>query len=418
MSCQMIFKSFKLLSIVQNILAWLLSFLLSAEQNKRMYEAKTKTTNALQETLGDRIRGMLSLGLLATAAQSQGRGYASTLVRRVTSETDCQGRGTWLLSSNYANTPFYESLGFVSMRKVIFGDDNRTWNRPHVPEMVAEKEQSVLDERLLSRIAVDPEVELLRYADVPRTVERMMYARNNSVLHHYIFGTPDAHKNPTLPYRDRIQLFLSWADGVRRRELLTVNRGDSLLLYSPAPESVPRRRKTTNKMIHGLIRRILSVFDPFYTKEQRKRMKELRETSAAAIEATLGQRVSELISIDNLVTAFEKQGLGYASTLVNYILDLAVEQKRSVWLLTNEHTVGFYARFGFKEVERYSLGEHNPTWTEDPVISCILLWEPESRAFDSETEESLHQPSPTLSALHAILWNPECKVTNLVPTLG
>lgn len=30
----------------------------------------------------------------------------------------------------------------------------------------------------------------------------------------------------------------------------------------------------------------------------------------------------KLISIDNVVTASEKQGLGYASTLVNHVLDL------------------------------------------------------------------------------------------------
>ena len=32
--------------------------------------------------------------------------------------------------------------------------------------------------------------------------------------------------------------------------------------------------------------------------------------------------VRKLISIDNLVTASEKQGLGYASILVNHVLDM------------------------------------------------------------------------------------------------
>ncbi|KAH9937503.1 uncharacterized protein B0H18DRAFT_1113328 [Fomitopsis serialis] len=245
--------------------------------------------------------------------------------------------------------------------------------------MVPEKRQ--LSGRLFSTAAksqLKPKVELLRYADVPRTVERMMYARNESVLHHYVFDTPDADKNPTLPYRDRIQIFLSWTDGVRRHELLTVNRGDSVLLYSPAPESVCKRRKAGNKVIRSLIQRMLSVFYLFYTKEQRKRTAELDEVSSAAITIALGDRLPELISLVNLVTAAEKQGLGYASSLVNFLLDLAAAQGRGVWLLTHDQTVGFYERFGFKKVGQFSVGEHNPTWTEDPITNCILLWEPDT----------------------------------------
>lgn len=223
-----------------------------------------------------------------------------------------------------------------------------------------------------------PKVELLRYADVPRTVERMMYARNESALHHYMFDTPDADQNPTLPYRDRIQIFLRWTDGVRRHELLTINRGDSVLLYSPASESVCNWRKAINKVMRSLIHRLLSVFYLFYTREQRRRMAELDEVSSAAITTALGDRLPELISLDNLVTAAEKQGLGYATSLVNFVLDLAAAQSRGVWLLTDDHTVGFYERFGFTKVGQYSVGEHNPTWTEDPITSCILIWEPDT----------------------------------------
>ncbi|KZT74805.1 hypothetical protein DAEQUDRAFT_753533 [Daedalea quercina L-15889] len=221
-----------------------------------------------------------------------------------------------------------------------------------------------------------PKVELLRYVEVPRTTGRMLYARKKNVLHHYVFDTPDADNGRTIGYRDRIQMYLSWTDGVRRHEVLTVNQGDSVLLYSPAPESVPERQKSVNEFVRNLIGRILSIFGRFYTQEQQKRMGELRNTSRAEVVATLGERQQKLISIDNLVTAAEKQGLGYASSLVNYVLDLASAQNRGVWLQTAEHNVGFYDRFGFQVVGQYKIGELNPTWTEGLITEYILLWEP------------------------------------------
>lgn len=41
----------------------------------------------------------------------------------------------------------------------------------------------------------------------------------------------------------------------------------------------------------------------------------------------------KLISIDNLVTASEKQGLGYASILVNHVLDLVSTMLRHTCLI-------------------------------------------------------------------------------------
>ena len=49
--------------------------------------------------------------------------------------------------------------------------------------------------------------------------------------------------------------------------------------------------------------------------------------------AALGKGTArKLISIDNLVTASEKQGLGYASILVNHVLDLVSPIPHYTWL--------------------------------------------------------------------------------------
>ena len=48
-----------------------------------------------------------------------------------------------------------------------------------------------------------------------------------------------------------------------------------------------------------------------------QRRAELREKLAPAVARALGDRVPELISLDGLSTAPEKQGLGYAGSLVN-----------------------------------------------------------------------------------------------------
>ena len=50
-----------------------------------------------------------------------------------------------------------------------------------------------------------------------------------------------------------------------------------------------------------------------------QRRAEFRDKLAPAIAKALGNRVPELISLDGLSTAPEKQGLGYAGSLVNQL---------------------------------------------------------------------------------------------------
>jgi len=106
--------------------------LATPEQKRRLGEEEAKITAAIKSTLGDRVKEMVVLDLLATAPGKQGHGYGSELATMVTSEADAESRATMLVSSNIANTAFYESLGFRTIKEVVVGDDNPTWTEPPV----------------------------------------------------------------------------------------------------------------------------------------------------------------------------------------------------------------------------------------------------------------------------------------------
>ncbi|OCH92167.1 hypothetical protein OBBRIDRAFT_727398, partial [Obba rivulosa] len=95
----------------------------------RAKEFIAKHEATVSETLGKQRDEMIYLGLLATAPEKQGRGYASTLVRVVTAIADTQGRSTWLTSSNIDNTGFYESLGFEAISEFPVGENDPTWDK-------------------------------------------------------------------------------------------------------------------------------------------------------------------------------------------------------------------------------------------------------------------------------------------------
>ncbi|KAI0700774.1 hypothetical protein BC835DRAFT_366192 [Cytidiella melzeri] len=104
----------------------------SEEQQKRVNEWTKTSERVADETLGESRKDMAYIALLATKPIQQGRGYASALVKMAVDEADAQGRITWLLSSNIANTGFYNSHGFIAKAKITLGEDNPTWNRPPV----------------------------------------------------------------------------------------------------------------------------------------------------------------------------------------------------------------------------------------------------------------------------------------------
>ncbi|KZT73057.1 hypothetical protein DAEQUDRAFT_504632 [Daedalea quercina L-15889] len=108
----------------------------SKEQRKRAGEMNEKYELALREAFGSDILRMSYVRVLATSPQKQGRGYGSALMAAVNTKADSLGCASWLLSSNVANTAFYESCGFVGVKEIMIGDDNPTWTQPPFPILI------------------------------------------------------------------------------------------------------------------------------------------------------------------------------------------------------------------------------------------------------------------------------------------
>ncbi|KAL5487674.1 hypothetical protein ACEPAI_5782 [Sanghuangporus weigelae] len=111
-------------------LALLQVFVLHSEQTKRAKELDSKSAKVVKDELGDKIQSMFYVDLLATNPEHQGHGYATALLKAVLLAADLRGCATYLLSSNIANVPFYESFGFVRTADVLLGDDNPKWEHP------------------------------------------------------------------------------------------------------------------------------------------------------------------------------------------------------------------------------------------------------------------------------------------------
>uniref|UniRef100_A0A8H7Y1B9 N-acetyltransferase domain-containing protein n=1 Tax=Psilocybe cubensis TaxID=181762 RepID=A0A8H7Y1B9_PSICU len=110
------------------------------ESRKRNKEFARKSEKVISETLGDRVREMAYVNLLATDPHHQGRGYGGALLESITRIADASGEALWLQSSNTNNTSFYMSHGFRIVGEVCLGDSNSKWNdKPIiVPIMVRE----------------------------------------------------------------------------------------------------------------------------------------------------------------------------------------------------------------------------------------------------------------------------------------
>ncbi|KAI5120671.1 hypothetical protein M0805_006960 [Coniferiporia weirii] len=115
------------LDAVANLLGYLTY---GRERMKRYKEVHTKADKLRDEKLGDSQKEMIYINILATKPESQGKGYGSALLKTVLSMV--QGRYVHLVSSNIANTLFYESFGFSIVGQVVLGDDNPKWHKPPV----------------------------------------------------------------------------------------------------------------------------------------------------------------------------------------------------------------------------------------------------------------------------------------------
>jgi GNAT superfamily N-acetyltransferase len=81
---------------------------------------------------------MICLEGLATHPDHQGKGYGGTILDTIASFADTQDRAIYLLSSNNANTFFYESHGFDTAVEIVLGDNDPTWDKkPFIIKIVS-----------------------------------------------------------------------------------------------------------------------------------------------------------------------------------------------------------------------------------------------------------------------------------------
>jgi len=101
------------------------------EQMKRMQEVRSKLRPAMRELFETHGKNMFCIEHVGTIPAKQGRGYGTTLCKIVTKVADSRSLKTYLVSSNVSdNTTFYNNLGFFSVKTIVLGDDNPTWEEP------------------------------------------------------------------------------------------------------------------------------------------------------------------------------------------------------------------------------------------------------------------------------------------------
>ena len=118
--------------------------------SQRRAESHAKVAAGVKELSPKYGDVMMQLSALATHPSKQGLGFGTILCTMVTTEVrrkiifhvvpflivsqaDRRCLPTYLVSSNVkANTGFYNSLGFFTVKELSLGDDNPTWKEPPV----------------------------------------------------------------------------------------------------------------------------------------------------------------------------------------------------------------------------------------------------------------------------------------------
>ncbi|RPD62150.1 hypothetical protein L227DRAFT_609997 [Lentinus tigrinus ALCF2SS1-6] len=117
---------------------------------------------------------------------------------------------------------------------------------------------------------------------------------------------------------------------------------------------------------------ILPLFRAAEPAELQKRKTEFIEKVKAMIQDAFGEHVEDMLEVQGLATAPEKQGREYATALMKIVTDMADAQGRETFVITAD-AYGFYETLGFKVVRQELLGVDNPKWQGAPVTLYIML---------------------------------------------
>ncbi|EMD40902.1 hypothetical protein CERSUDRAFT_80552 [Gelatoporia subvermispora B] len=230
------------------------------------------------------------------------------------------------------------------------------------------------------------EPERLRYSHLPKVTQTALDAVENDPLQRYMLDTPDAHKARFLKLREKIGCYLNYSPYIHKKQAYTINGGDAMMLYDPAPNVTPKPSpldRLLSKILQGL-GRSLKVFD---APEQRKRKAEFITKHGIVAKEAIGDAVKEMIVLEAIATAPSQQRQGYGTMLVHIVTAMADEQGRYTWVTSsNIANTGFYESFGFRTVAEIAMGAENPTWKDPPVIVRIMVRSPTQSAFKPHNE--------------------------------
>ncbi|KAF4619342.1 hypothetical protein D9613_005108 [Agrocybe pediades] len=133
--------------IIQDKLAKWFRFILHSTANavvqRRSKECKEKVSKMIGGNLGDQVKGMIYIELLATSPRQQGHGFGTALLDKLTTIADQQAQSAWLVSSNVANKTFYNAHGFETVGTVLLGDESPDWGKePVIVDLMVRKPMS------------------------------------------------------------------------------------------------------------------------------------------------------------------------------------------------------------------------------------------------------------------------------------
>ncbi|KAI0953356.1 hypothetical protein AcW1_007596 [Taiwanofungus camphoratus] len=232
------------------------------------------------------------------------------------------------------------------------------------------------------------QVELLRYADIPRAVTTAMQANRADPIIRYIVDAADPGRSLFYELKNRMVWALDLAETISRRRAFTIDRGDAIIISNdPKTESRPpaglgRIAGIAKNLILACLRWATTKLD---SNEQRRRRLEWLNKRETAIKEAIGNEADDMLYLGSLATAPSKQGRGYGARLVGSLTAEADAQGRSVWLCSsNSNNTSFYERCGFSTTNEFVLGGNNPTWKQPPVTVRIMTRKPLSERLSED----------------------------------
>ncbi|KAI0677443.1 hypothetical protein C8Q78DRAFT_1074140 [Trametes maxima] len=125
------------------------------------------------------------------------------------------------------------------------------------------------------------------------------------------------------------------------------------------------------------------LFKSFDSDELRKRKRELAVKLVKMLKEAFDSKVEDMIEVQALATAPERQGRGYGTALMEFVNAKADRESRAVWLLTSD-AHGFYERVGYSTLAHEVIGDSNPEWHGEPVHLRIMYRAPKGDIAVSE----------------------------------